>query len=71
MDFKQIALDTFNSKKFEGFTIDCNAANSRLHLTLQVKGSVDLPGELDQVIANVVGMLGLGNSKKSIDSPAS
>lgn len=71
MDFKQIALETFNSKKFEGFTVDCTAVNSRLQLTLQVKGSVDLPGELDQVIANVVGMLGLGNSKKSIDSPAS
>ena len=64
-----MALDTLASKKFEGFTLDCSAGkDSRLNVTLQVKASVDLPGEADAVVAQLVNMFGLGNSKEPSDS---
>lgn len=64
-----MAQETFNSKKFEGFTLDCSAGkDSRLNVTLQVKASVDLPGEADAVVAQLIGMIGLGNSKEPSDS---
>lgn len=68
MDFKKLAKDTFDSKKFEGFTVDASVVNSRLHLTVQVKGSVDLPGDSDFVLAQLIGLLGVGNSPKPSDS---
>lgn len=36
--------------------------DSRLHVSVEAEGSVDLPGELDQIIAQVASLAGLGNS---------
>jgi len=65
MDIKQIAVDTAKSAKFEGLSVDVNAVNSRLEVTAHVRGSIDLPGDADQVVANIVGMLGLGKRSDS------
>jgi hypothetical protein len=42
--------------------------DSRLEVTVEAKGSVDLPGDLDQVVAQIGGLLGLGNSKLPSES---
>lgn len=65
MDIKQIAVDTAKSAKFEGFSVDVSAVASRLQVTAHLIGSIDLPGDADQVVANIVGMLGLGKPSDS------
>ena len=66
MDIKGELATTWASKKFEGATFDCNVVDSRLNVTVHVRGSVDLPGDLDAVVANVFGLLGMGNSQKPL-----
>lgn len=61
-NLKKMALASLASKKFEGATIDLGVQDSRLQVEVKLKGSIDLPGDLDQVVAHVGGLLGLGNS---------
>lgn len=65
MDIKQAAKDTVASAKFEGFSLDVSAVDSRLQVTAHIKGSIDLPGDADSVVANIVGLLGLGKHSDS------
>lgn len=66
MDIKQTIVDSAKSAKFEGVSFHVNATDdSRLAIVVEVKGSVDLPGDLDSVVANMLGMLGLGKSSPS------
>lgn len=71
MDMKKLLADTVASRQFEGFTIQASHKDSRLHLTFQVQGSVDLPGEADAVVAQMISLLGLGNSKQPSESQPS
>jgi hypothetical protein len=49
--------------KFDGVSVHVTATeNSRLAVTVEAKGSIDLPGDLDKTVANLLGLLGLGNS---------
>ena len=68
MDIKQTLTDTAKSAKFEGFTVDFDVRESRLQVNAHLRGSIDLPGDADQVLANMLGLLGLG--KPSDNSPA-
>jgi len=65
MDIKQAAIDTAKSAKFEGFTVDVSAKDSRLHVSAHILGSINLPGDADQVVANVLGLLGLGKPSEN------
>lgn len=65
MDFKKTAIETAKSAKFEGADIKLDVVNSRLQGVVSLRGSVDLPGDLDQVVANIAGLLGVGNSQES------
>lgn len=65
MDIKKAAVDTAKSAKFEGFSVDVSAVDSRLHVVAHIKGSIDLPGDADQVVANMLGLLGLGKHSES------
>lgn len=65
MDIKQVVVDTAKSAKFEGFSVDVSAVDSRLQVTAHLKGSIDLPGDADQVVANMLGLLGLGKHSDS------
>lgn len=57
MDPKQEALKVWNSKRVEGISIHFNSTpESRTQVVLEVKGSVDLPGDLDYLVSQ------LGNS---------
>lgn len=61
MDIKQVVSDTAKSAKFEGASFHFNATeDSRFQVTVELKGSIDLPGSSDQVLANMLGMMGLG-----------
>jgi hypothetical protein len=64
-NLKKIGLEALASRKFEGANIDLGVVDSRLQVEVRLKGSVDLPGDLDQVVAHVGGLLGLGNSPES------
>ena len=70
MDIKQILVDTAKSAKFEGVTVDVSAAGSRLVVDAHLRGSVDLPGDLDEVVAQALHLLGLGKSPQSSGSSA-
>ena len=70
MDIKQTLSETAKSAKFEGCTIDVSAANSRLQVAVHVRGSVDPPGDLDEVVAQIGGLLGLGKSQGQSNSSA-
>lgn len=70
MDIKKTAIETAKSAKFEGADIKLDVVNSRLQVGVNLRASVDLPGDLDQVVANIAGMLGVGNSKESSPPPA-
>jgi len=57
---------------FGGVSLHLRATDdSRLEVTVEAKGSVDLPGDLDQVVAQVGGLLGLGNSPQPSPSSGS
>lgn len=62
MDIKKTAIETAKSAKFEGADIKLDVVNSRLQGSINLRGSVDLPGDLDQVVAQIAGALGVGNS---------
>lgn len=65
MDIKSEATKIAKSAKFGGVSIHAQAtADSRLEVTVEARGSVDLPGDSDAVLANILGMLGLGNSAR-------
>lgn len=69
MNIKEKLQETAKTAKFDGITIDLSAtSDSRLQLEVRAKGSVDLPGDLDQVVAQIGGLLGLGNSQASSQS---
>ena len=53
MDIKQTLTDTAKSAKFEGFTVDFDVRESRLQVNAHLRGSIDLPGDADQVLANM------------------
>ena len=66
MDIKQTLKDTAKSAKFDGLSIHVAATpESRLQLKVEMAGSVDLPGDRDQVVAQIAGLLGVGNSLPS------
>lgn len=65
MDIKKTAIETAKTAKFEGATLSLDVVDSRLRGTLSVAGSIDLPGDMDQIVANIAGLLGVGNSKES------
>lgn len=69
MDIKAQAQAVAKSAKFEGINIDLSAKDSRLHVEVRARGSVDLPGNLDEVVAQLGGMLAAG--KSSSPSPNS
>ena len=69
MDIKSEAKKVAQSAKFEGVNIDLSAVDSRLHAEVRVRGSIDLPGNLDEVVAQLGGMLAAG--KLSSPSPNS
>ena len=62
MDIKKTAIETAKTAKFEGANLSLDVVDSRLRGTLSVAGSIDLPGDMDQIVANIAGMLGVGNS---------
>ena len=64
-NLKKLALDTLASKKFEGATIDMDVVNSRLHLDVKLRGSIDLPGDLDTVVAAGFALLRSGKLNSS------
>lgn len=68
MDIKQVAIDTAKSAKFEGVNIDVDVINSRLAVNVHLKGSLDLPGDADQMVANVLHLLGLGKPSSSLQA---
>ena len=70
MDLKQTAIDTAKSAKFDRASVHLSVVNSRLEVNLDLYASIDLPGDLDQVVANIGGMIGLGNSPAPSTSPA-
>ena len=69
MDIKQVVTDTAKSAKFEGVSFNVTAsADSRLNVQVTLNASVDLPGDADAVVANMLHMLGLGKSSNSSNS---
>ena len=66
MDFKAELAKL--SPKFEGIHVHLKAVDSRLHITVDLEASADLPGEMDSLVAAAAGVLGLGNSPTSSDS---
>lgn len=67
MDIKETVATSLKSAKFEGASFHFSSTeDSRFAVTVELKGSIDLPGSSDQVLANMLGMLGLGNSSPSI-----
>lgn len=70
MDLKQAAIDSAKSAKFDRASVHLAVVNSRLEVNLDLYASIDLPGDLDQVVANVAGILGLGNSPALSTPPA-
>jgi hypothetical protein len=69
MDIKARAKEVAQSAKFEGVSIDLSAVDSRLQVEVRARGSIDLPGNLDEVVAQLGGMLAAG--KSSSHSPSS
>ena len=66
MDIKETVTTSLKSAKFEGASFHFTATeDSRFAVTVELKGSVDLPGDSDKVLANVLGMLGLGKSSQA------
>ena len=64
MDIKQAFTDTLKTAKFGGISVHLHATEtSELEVSVEAKGRINLPGDLDQVVANIGGMLGLGNSQ--------
>lgn len=63
MNIKDEAMAVAKTAKFEGVSVHANAVNSRLVVNVEIRGSVDLPGDSDVIVANLLGMVGLGNSK--------
>jgi hypothetical protein len=47
------------------------AKDSRIHGVLTVDSSLDLPGDLDAVVASAASLAGLGNSSDSGSPPSS
>ena len=71
MDIKTALTGIKNSAKFEGVHIHLQATeDSRLQVRIDASGSVDLPGDLDAIVANIGGLLGLGNSQAPSTSSA-
>ena len=70
MDIKQTAIDTAKSAKFDRASVHLAVVNSRLEVNLDLYASIDLPGDLDQVVANIGGLLGMGNLPEPSPSPA-
>lgn len=63
VDIKQMVSDSAKSAKFEGVHFKVAATpDSRLSIEVVLQASVDLPGDADAVVANMLGLLGLGNS---------
>jgi hypothetical protein len=69
MDIKKTAMDSLKTAKFEGVTVNVDVVNSRLQVSANLKGSIDLPGDMDAIVAQVAGALGVGNSPQP--SPSS
>lgn len=64
MDIKAEVSKVAKTAKFEGVSFHVKAsADSRLEVAVEAKGSIDLPGDADAVIAGLLGTFGLGNSK--------
>ena len=69
-DPKTAALAVWASKKFDGIHVHLEAtADSRLSIKVDASGSVDLPGDLDAIVATIGNMFGWGNS--TAPSPSS
>lgn len=62
MDIKKAAMETAKSAKFEGANIGLEVIESRLQVAVHLRGSIDLPGDLDQIVVQIAGALGVGNS---------
>lgn len=68
-NLKQSLLDSAKSAKFAGISFHFNATeDSRLEVNVDLKGSIDLPGDTDKVVAQMLGLLGMGNSQSSLPS---
>ena len=60
---KSIATDSLKTAKFEGVHIHVNQApDKRLTVSVEASASIDLPGDLDDLVAKAAVALGLGNS---------
>lgn len=67
MDIKQIFADTLKTKKFDGITVHVQATgDSRLQVRVEASGSVDLPGNMDEMVGQIANLFGLGNSPKPL-----
>lgn len=66
MDIKETFSQTLKSGRFEGISFHVNATeDSRLQVNVEVKGSVDLPGDSDKVVAQLLSFLLPDNSNSS------
>lgn len=69
MDIKETVSQTLKSGRFEGISVHVNASeDSRLQVQVELKASVDLPGDADKVVAQLLGFLLPGNSSVSVNS---
>lgn len=66
---KQAATDSLKTAKFEGIHVHvAQSPDKRLTVSVEASGSIDLPGDMDELVAKVAAFFKLGNS--SGNSPA-
>lgn len=66
---KQAATDSLRTAKFEGVHIHIGqAADKRLAVSVEASASIDLPGDMDELVAKIAAFFKLG--KSSGNSPA-
>jgi hypothetical protein len=62
-NFKAAVQASVKTAKFNGVSVHCNLAPDKsLDVSIEARANVDLPGDLDVIVANAAKMLGLGNS---------
>lgn len=67
---KQAATDSLKTAKFEGVHIHvAQAPDKRLTVSVEASASIDLPGDLDAIVAQAATLLGLGNSSPASPAP--
>lgn len=61
--------DSIKTGKFEGLTVNFANKDSRLHVTVQATGSIDLPGDFDAVAVQVLNLV-TGKSSSVLAEPS-